>query len=116
MVPSSREALDADSPWNQALRCELPQLFAAALQRFLALPPPGAAPPEGAQAANRGQETEAEGPAEMPGGGLAEGMRQQGVRRAPGRWHWLERWLAAVPLEGEATGFFAGLPLRWVAG
>lgn len=26
-VPSSREALDADSPWNQVLRGQLPGLF-----------------------------------------------------------------------------------------
>jgi hypothetical protein len=57
-----REAVDADSPWNQALKAHLPDLFVSSLQHFLALEAP-----EGAW-----------------------------------RHHWLDWWLKAVPLQGEA--------------
>lgn len=42
VVPSSRQDLDLDSPWNQLLRSKVPKLFTAAFARFCALPvPPG---------------------------------------------------------------------------
>ncbi|XP_067859939.1 uncharacterized protein wu:fj29h11 isoform X2 [Heptranchias perlo] len=33
-IPSSREDIDRDSPWNQWLRCEIPQLFLTAMETF----------------------------------------------------------------------------------
>ena len=33
-IPSSREDVDRDSPWNQWLRSEVPQLFVQALNVF----------------------------------------------------------------------------------
>ena len=33
-IPSSREDVDRDSPWNQWLRSEIPQLFVQALDVF----------------------------------------------------------------------------------
>eukprot|EP00775_Hariotina_reticulata_P013386 gene13386-13513_t len=43
VVPSSRQDLDLDNPWNQLLRSKVPGLFVAAFSRFQALPaPPGA--------------------------------------------------------------------------
>lgn len=40
IVPSSREAVDCDSAWNELLREQIPNLFLQALQAFKALPPP----------------------------------------------------------------------------
>ena len=38
IVPSSREAVDSNSVWNEELRGHLPQLFCRALSFFKALP------------------------------------------------------------------------------
>lgn len=45
-MPSSREAVDADSAWNQALRDEVPAMLLAAMDAFINLSDdhPGAAP------------------------------------------------------------------------
>ncbi len=40
VVPSSRQDLDLDSPWNQLLRSKVPGLFVAAFAKFRDLPPP----------------------------------------------------------------------------
>jgi hypothetical protein len=40
VVPSSRQDLDLDSPWNQLLRSRVPGLFVVAFSKFQALPPP----------------------------------------------------------------------------
>uniref|UniRef100_A0A1A7X528 HTH OST-type domain-containing protein n=2 Tax=Iconisemion striatum TaxID=60296 RepID=A0A1A7X528_9TELE len=37
-IPSSREDVDRDSPWNQRLRSEIPQLFLRAMDVFIAHP------------------------------------------------------------------------------
>jgi hypothetical protein len=42
VVPSSRQDLDLDSPWNRLLHSKVPALFAAAFHKFRAL----RAPPE----------------------------------------------------------------------
>ena len=41
IVPSSREAVDCDSAWNEMLREQVPNLFLQALQSFRQLPAPG---------------------------------------------------------------------------
>lgn len=38
IVPSSREAVDSNSAWNEELRGHLPELFCKALASFKALP------------------------------------------------------------------------------
>ena len=38
LVPSSREAVESNSAWNQELRGHLPQLFLQALEAFKAQP------------------------------------------------------------------------------
>ncbi|XP_010023676.2 LOW QUALITY PROTEIN: protein NO VEIN [Eucalyptus grandis] len=38
VLPSSREEVDGDSPWNQWLLSECPELFASAMESFCALP------------------------------------------------------------------------------
>ena len=43
VVPSNREAVDADSAWNQRLREEVPALFQAAAEAAKLLPGPPAA-------------------------------------------------------------------------
>ena len=45
IVPSSREAVDCDSAWNEVLREQVPNLFLQALQSFKQLPPPAAERP-----------------------------------------------------------------------
>ena len=40
IVPSSREAVDSNSAWNEELRGHLPELFCKALASFKALPAP----------------------------------------------------------------------------
>ena len=42
IVPSSREAVDCDSAWNELLREQVPNLFLQALQSFKQLPAPAA--------------------------------------------------------------------------
>ena len=42
IVPSSREAVDCDSAWNELLREQVPNLFLQALQSFKQLTPPAA--------------------------------------------------------------------------
>ena len=45
IVPSSREAVDCDSAWNELLREQVPNLFLQALQSFKQLAPPAAERP-----------------------------------------------------------------------
>ncbi|GFR44710.1 hypothetical protein Agub_g5710, partial [Astrephomene gubernaculifera] len=89
VVPSSRESLDADSPWNQNLRAQLPGLFLRALDVFKRLPPPLQQP----------SSTPTPSPAPTPA-----------APAACSEVFWADQWLRCVPLEGEAQGFFAGLP------
>ena len=44
-MPSSREAVDNDSAWNELLREQVPNLFLQALHSFKQLPPPQADQP-----------------------------------------------------------------------
>ncbi len=39
-LPPCREAVDTHSPWNQALRSHLPDLYVSSLEHFLALEVP----------------------------------------------------------------------------
>ncbi|KXZ46648.1 hypothetical protein GPECTOR_41g612 [Gonium pectorale] len=103
VVPSSREALDADSPWNQVLRAQLPGLFLRALDVFKGLPPPAAPLPRGP--GNMAAETGG-------GGSAAQGTAQPALSAGGAELYWVDQWLRCVPLEGEAQGFFAGLPHR----
>ena len=45
IVPSSREAVDNDSAWNELLREQVPNLFSKALQSFKELPASDAGEP-----------------------------------------------------------------------
>ena len=45
IVPSSREAVDCDSAWNELLRDQVPNLFLQALHSFKGLTPPHADQP-----------------------------------------------------------------------
>lgn len=180
-VPSSREALDVDSPWNQVLRGQLPGLFlrcgggrqalhaprkdapgetdtlplytdtlpvcmprpSLRLRQARGMHPhaapfvrtPGARP--GEQRAHvpvpcraldifrrlppvdrlEQQQHGAGGPAAAGGLGGSSGERQGAGGPAAGlgravELFWVDLWLRCVPLEGEAQGFFAGLPAR----
>ncbi|GIL57412.1 hypothetical protein Vafri_12576, partial [Volvox africanus] len=101
VVPSSREALDADSPWNQGLRAQLPGLFLRALAVFKGLPLPSEASAGGTSAAEAG------GGASALGAAMSANPRQP---HRPAELFWVDQWLRCIPLEGEAQGFFAGLP------
>lgn len=45
IVPSSREAVDCDSAWNEVLREQVPNLFLQALHSFRHLPAPSTQQP-----------------------------------------------------------------------
>lgn len=45
MVPSSRQDVDLDDPFNQLLRSRVPGLFATSFNKFRSLPPPAGESP-----------------------------------------------------------------------
>lgn len=112
-VPSSREAVDADSPWNQALRDEVPALLMSAMHAFVEL--------AGSTDSNAGsgnvEASSSGGQLELPRSLPQQQQQQQGLKMLPrlSREGWLDCWLSCLPLEGQAQGFFAALPIRYVA-
>lgn len=112
VVPSSREALDSDSRWNQMLRAQVPRLFVSALQAFLQAESHAAkSQPQQALAqkgAGRGDPIGA-------GTNVSHQGEGQGVERLDTkedvaaiqgiscrRHAMLDWWLRCVPLDGEA--------------
>ncbi len=115
MVPSSREAVDADSAWNQALRAELPGLFMQALEHFRQL---HQLLPQEAQEQEQEQEQEQQAvqqedmaedgsdQAQQAGAGAGAGGASSELAQVV---KWVDRWLRCLPLEGQVQGFFAPL-------
>lgn len=127
-VPSSREAVDADSCWNQALRDEVPGMLLMAMHAFMDLAAPAAAAhTEGEPAARAaaaaaatdsspaaGKQQQQQQPGDCPAAPAAAGRDAvpAGVLPHMSREAWLDCWLRCLPLEGQAQGFFAALPHR----
>jgi nucleoid-associated protein YgaU len=142
LVPSSRESVDADSCWNQALRDEIPGMLLAALHAFMGLADSSSgdvgsgggsssAAVAGSTVQQSPEEREAADVAAAGAVGAQQQQQQQGVSAAVGvaagasatlpaaaglpqlsREAWLDCWLRSLPLEGQAQGFFAALPHR----
>jgi hypothetical protein len=138
LVPSSRESVDADSCWNQALRDEIPGMLLAAMHAFMGLADSSSGSSDvGLKAAGFDrtlqQQPEERVAADVAAGGTvgARQQQQQGGSTAVGdaagvsgavpvgavlpklsREAWLDCWLRTLPLEGQAQGFFAALPHR----
>lgn len=109
-VPSSREAVDGDSPWNQALRDEVPSLLLSAMHALMDLASTNAVDAGTSAAADMGGQLVL--PPSLPQ------QQQSGLSVLP-RWSresWLDCWLRCLPLEGQAQGFFAAFPLRYAIG
>lgn len=109
MVPSSREAVDADSAWNQALRSELPGLFMEALQRFSQLHqllPQEASEQEQDQQPEQQEGMAEDGSEEAQQAGAGAGGASSELALVV---KWVDRWLRCLPLEGQVQGFFAPL-------
>jgi hypothetical protein len=140
LVPSSRESVDADSCWNQALRDEVPGMLLAAMHAFMGLADSSSASsgdvglvdcnssaagsgsavqqqPEEPEAADIGAQQQQQ---QQQGGSTAVGVSAAVPAAVPAaaglpqlsREAWLDCWLRSLPLEGQAQGFFAALPHR----
>ncbi|GAX75620.1 hypothetical protein CEUSTIGMA_g3064.t1 [Chlamydomonas eustigma] len=102
VVPSSREAVDSDSPWNQALRAELPTVFIKALLACKKLDQ-DPAPLWSSQQCEDG----ISGPTHP----IHSPQHQESfIDALDATMPALDLWLRCLPALGEAQGFFAPLP------
>jgi hypothetical protein len=114
-VPSSRESVDADSCWNQALRDEVPGMLLAAMHAFMSLADGDSSSSTSVDAASTGsgnaqQQQQQQQDAALPLSGGVAGNASLSFKLS--REAWIDCWLHTLPLEGQAQGFFAALPHR----
>jgi hypothetical protein len=118
LVPSSRESVDADSCWNQALRDEIPGMLLAAMHAFMGLADSSTASSRhvgliggSSSAAGSGSAMQQQ-PEELEAADVSVTLPAAAGLPQLSREAWLDCWLRSLPLEGQAQGFFAALPHR----